>query len=178
MSQISSKYVQRFEPEKSKMCLTKSVKKNCKYRSQWPNLNKLETRPPGDSPNQIWMISDQWFYRRRFAQKLHKITHNSMTNKGSTPIFTNLVRVHPRNIHKKFEANPCSGLREVEKLNKFTPTTTTTTDTWWSLESHSLVEAVCPNSMVDFGMTRSGREPKTYEKRAHKPSTRFVLRDF
>ena len=51
-----------------------------------------------------------------------------MKNSGSTPILTNLVGVHPRNIHTKFEANPCSGLRgEVEKLKKFTPTTTTTT---------------------------------------------------
>ena len=40
-----------------------------------------------------------------------------MTNRGSTPILTNSVGVHPRNIHTKFEANPCSGLRgEVEKL--------------------------------------------------------------
>ena len=40
-----------------------------------------------------------------------------MKNRGSTPILTNLVGVHPRNIHTKFEANPCSGLRgEVEKL--------------------------------------------------------------
>ena len=55
-----------------------------------------------------------------------------MKNRGSTTILTNLVGVHPRNIHIKFEANPCSGLREeVEKLKKFTPppTTTTTTDT-------------------------------------------------
>ena len=35
-----------------------------------------------------------------------------MKNKGSTPILTNLVGVHPRNIHTKFEANPCSGSRE------------------------------------------------------------------
>ena len=41
-----------------------------------------------------------------------------MKNRGSTPILTYLVGVHPRNIHTKFEANPCSGLREVEKLNK------------------------------------------------------------
>ena len=42
-----------------------------------------------------------------------------MTNRGSTPILTNLVGVHPRNIHRKFEANPCSGLREeVEKTKK------------------------------------------------------------
>ena len=41
-----------------------------------------------------------------------------MKNRGSTPIFTNLVGVHPRNIHTKFEANLCSGLREVKKLKK------------------------------------------------------------
>ena len=35
-----------------------------------------------------------------------------MKNRGSTPILTNLVGVHPRKIHTKFEANPCSGLRE------------------------------------------------------------------
>ena len=47
-----------------------------------------------------------------------------------SPTKKHLVGVHPRNIHTKFEANPCSGLREeVEKLKKFTPTTTTTTDT-------------------------------------------------
>ena len=38
---------------------------------------------------------------------------------GSTPILTNLVGVHPRNIHTKFEANPCSSSREeVEKKQK------------------------------------------------------------
>ena len=42
-----------------------------------------------------------------------------MENRGSTLILTNLVGVHPRNIHTKFEANPCRGLREeVEKLRK------------------------------------------------------------
>ena len=29
--------------------------------------------------------------------KLHKITHNFLKNRGSTPILTNLVGVHPRN---------------------------------------------------------------------------------
>ena len=55
-----------------------------------------------------------------------------MKNTGSTPILTNLVGVHPRNNYTKFEADPCSGLRDVKKLKKFTPTTTTmmTTDTW------------------------------------------------
>ena len=42
-----------------------------------------------------------------------------MKNRGSILILTNLVGVHPRNIHKKCEANPCSGLREeVKKLKK------------------------------------------------------------
>ena len=51
-----------------------------------------------------------------------------MQNRGSTTILTNLVGVHPKNIHTKCEANPCSGSRaEVEKPKKFTPTTTTTT---------------------------------------------------
>ena len=50
-----------------------------------------------------------------------------MKNRGSTLILINLVRLHPRNIHTKFELNPCSGLREeVEKLKKFTPPTTDT----------------------------------------------------
>ena len=54
-----------------------------------------------------------------------------MKNSGSTPILTNIVGVHLMNIHTKFDANPCSGLREeVEKPKKFTPpTTTSTTDT-------------------------------------------------
>ena len=39
--------------KKSKVCLTKIVNLNHKYRSERPNLNKLETTPPGDSPNQI-----------------------------------------------------------------------------------------------------------------------------
>ena len=53
-----------------------------------------------------------------------------MKNRGSTPTLTNLVGVHLRNINTKFEANPCSVLREeVEKPKKFTPKTTTTTDT-------------------------------------------------
>ena len=52
-----------------------------------------------------------------------------MKNRGSTSILINLVGVHPRNIHTKFEANPCSDLKEVEKLKKFTPTTTTTLTT-------------------------------------------------
>ena len=54
-----------------------------------------------------------------------------MKNRGSILILTNLVWVHPRNIHKNFESNPCSGLREeVDKLKKFKlATMTTTTDT-------------------------------------------------
>ena len=35
-----------------------------------------------------------------------------MQNRGSTPILPNLVGIHTSNIHTKFEANLCSGLRE------------------------------------------------------------------
>ena len=46
-----------------------------------------------------------------------------MKNRGSTPILTNFVGVHPRNIHTKFEVNACSGSREeVEKPKNFTTT--------------------------------------------------------
>ena len=55
----------------------------------------------------------------RVGQKFHKIVHNSIKNRGSTPILTNLVVAHPRNIHTKFETNSCSGLRkEVQKSKK------------------------------------------------------------
>ena len=37
---------------------------------------------------------------------------------GSTPILINLVGVHQRSIHTKFEANSCSGLKEVKKTLK------------------------------------------------------------
>ena len=43
-----------------------------------------------------------------------------MKNKGNTLILTNLVRVHPRNIYAEFEANPCSGLLEFEKVKTLT----------------------------------------------------------
>ena len=45
---------------------------------------------------------------------MHKITNNSILNRDSTPISTNLVVVHPRNILTKFEANQCLNLREVK----------------------------------------------------------------
>ena len=38
-----------------------------------------------------------------------------MKNRGSTPILTNLVGVHLRNINAKFEANPYSGSRDEVK---------------------------------------------------------------
>ena len=45
-----------------------------------------------------------------------------MKNRGSTPILTNLVGGHPRNIHTKFEANPCSGSREeIKKVTQNYP---------------------------------------------------------
>ena len=53
-------------------------------------------------------------------------------------IYSNLVGVHLRNIQTKFEANPCSGLKEAVKVEKFMTITTMTTDTRCSLESCSL----------------------------------------
>ena len=41
-----------------------------------------------------------------------------MKNMGSTPISINLVGVHQRNIHTKFETNPCSGSRKEVKNGK------------------------------------------------------------
>ena len=42
-----------------------------------------------------------------------------MKNRDSTPLLTNLIGVHPRNIHIKYKANPGSGSREeVEKTKK------------------------------------------------------------
>ena len=50
----------------------------------------------------------------KIGQKLYKITHNSMKNRGSNPSLTKLVGVHPRNIYTKLERNLCSDLKEVE----------------------------------------------------------------
>ena len=41
-----------------------------------------------------------------------------MKNRGSTPILTNLVGVHLRNIHTKFEANQCGSREEVTYASK------------------------------------------------------------
>ena len=98
--------------EKSKMCLTNIVNWNRKYRSERPNLN---LDPLGTSK-----IKYEWFLVIGFieedffknGQKLYKITHNSMQNRGRTLIWTKLGGVHPRNIHTKSEANPCTSLRE------------------------------------------------------------------
>ena len=51
-----------------KNVLTKIVDLNRKYRLQQPNLNKLETRSHGDSPNQIQMISGHWFFIEVFLR--------------------------------------------------------------------------------------------------------------
>ena len=42
--------------------------------------------------------------------KIHKITNYSIKDRGNTPILT---------IHIKFEANPCSGLREVKYMYEY-----------------------------------------------------------
>ena len=41
-----------------------------------------------------------------------------MKIRGSTPILANMVGVHLRNIHRKFEANLCIDLTEVQKKPK------------------------------------------------------------
>ena len=46
---------------------------------------------------------------------MHKIINNSIKDRGSSTI---LVGVNLRNIHTKFEANPCSSLREDVKKGK------------------------------------------------------------
>ena len=88
----------------------------------------------------------------RIGQKLHKITNNCMKNRGSTTILTNLG-VHPSNIHTKLEANPCCSSREeVKKVHADNNNNNNnddgqrviarcqTTDTGWSIESHSHIE--------------------------------------
>ena len=81
-------------------------------------------------------------------QKLHKITYNSMKNRGSTLILTNLVGVHPRNIHTKFEASPCSDLRVEVKNQKSSRRwwhrviARVTLTRWVWLKNHSLVSPI------------------------------------
>ena len=43
-----------------------------------------------------------------------------MKNMVTTLIVTNLVGVHPRNIHPKFEANPCRRSRKTKKVHAAT----------------------------------------------------------
>ena len=74
--------------EKSKMRLTKIVNQYLKYRSQWPYLNKLETKSPGDFETKYeWFLVISFIEDfLRIGQKLHKITHNSMKNREA-PLF-------------------------------------------------------------------------------------------
>ena len=57
------------------------------------------------------MISGQWFQikRSKNLKKLHKITNNSIKNRGSTLILNKSGTGSPlqRNIHTKFATNPC-----------------------------------------------------------------------
>ena len=54
--------------------------------------------------NDFWSVVSE--KKIKELEQLHKITHNSIKNKGSSLIFTNLVEVHPRNIYTKFATNP------------------------------------------------------------------------
>ena len=60
-------------------------------------------------------LNDFWSVVYRNLPKLHKTTHISMKNVGNIPILINLVW-----LHTKFEANQCSSLREVGKIQKIT----------------------------------------------------------
>ena len=80
-----------------------------------------------------FLVSDFIEDLKIILQILYKITNNSMTNRGSNLIIINLVGVHPRNIHTKFEANLCSDLREVKKFK--TTIIPMIADTGWSQES-------------------------------------------
>ena len=62
------------------------------------------------------------------GQKLHKIIHNPLKSRGSTPNHK-LGSSLPKNIHTKFEANPSSSLRKRSQKRKKFMTTTMKTDT-------------------------------------------------
>ena len=67
------------------------------------------------------MISGQCFYRRLF-KNWQKIAQNYPLfheNRVSIPILINLVLVHPKNIHRKFEPNLCSSLRRSRSKNVY-----------------------------------------------------------
>ena len=51
--------------------------------------------------NDFWSVVSE--RDLRIGKTLQKITHKSTKNMGSTPILTNLVGVHPRNIHKNLK---------------------------------------------------------------------------
>ena len=44
------------------------------------------------------MIEEEFL---RIGLKMHKITYNSIKNRGTSPILTHLVEVHPRNTQTK-----------------------------------------------------------------------------
>ena len=88
--------------------------------SQQPHLNKLGPLETFETKYESFLVSgfkaDDFL---KIGQKMHKITHNSMKNRGSALIFTNLVGVHPMNIHTELEANlsSCFGVQKVKKVH-------------------------------------------------------------
>ena len=52
---------------------------------------------------------------KKIFLELPKITHNSLKNRGSATILTNLVDLPMVNLHTKFESNPFSGLGEEDE---------------------------------------------------------------
>ena len=56
------------------MCLTEIVNQNHKYKSQRPNLNKLETMRPGDSPNISMHPPGQILMGAKLFPRVYRIT--------------------------------------------------------------------------------------------------------
>ena len=80
-------------------------------------INNYIKVPSGTVAVTLQFITKQnlfiYFFNLRIGKKMQKISNNFILKRGSTPISTNLVVVHPRNIYTIFKANPCIGLREV-----------------------------------------------------------------
>ena len=66
------------------------------------------------------MISVSGFREKdlRIWKKMHKITNNSIKNRGSNLILNKSGRVHQRNVYTRFATNLCIGLRDGQKWVK------------------------------------------------------------
>ena len=67
-------------------------------------------------------MNDYWsiLLERRFftvGKKLQRTTNNSMENRGSTPILTNIEEVYPGNIHTKMESKYVQQFKRSQKCD-------------------------------------------------------------